>query len=172
MKKLARLAALLVAMGRASEAGATGERPDWRAMNAQMALILSASEAVDFPDNAILVNLGTSWGAGYLLLVRNAKRAFGLRYVPFVHDVIPLKAPQYCTKETVRRYLWKWSTARWLGALSPNASSTGCRRRPPRSTYRSSVAIGHGWRSKGTRRMCHGPDSFAGWASKPVAPTY
>lgn len=56
-----------------------------------------ASPAIVFPQGATLINLGTSWWLqNYFLMLRNAKALYGVKYLPFVHDCIPVIAPEHC----------------------------------------------------------------------------
>jgi glycosyltransferase involved in cell wall biosynthesis len=53
--------------------------------------------AFDFPPGAYLVNVGTSWGfLNYFHSIREAKRRSQIRYLPLVHDCIPLLFPEFC----------------------------------------------------------------------------
>jgi glycosyltransferase involved in cell wall biosynthesis len=86
---LFQLLAILSAQG--SDTNAT----DWRDAATRLEIALSTDQSYAFPHGAWLVNLGTSWHADYLLKIRNAKRDHGIRFVPFVHDLIPIVAPQF-----------------------------------------------------------------------------
>lgn len=56
----------------------------------------------EFQQGEHLVNVGTSWGfLNYFLTVREAKRRFGIRYVPMIHDCIPLLFPEFCNPNLV-----------------------------------------------------------------------
>lgn len=58
-----------------------------------------------FAPGACLVNLGTSWQfQNYFLHIR-ALQQHGIRYVPFVHDLIPIMAPQYCVTGVTQDFL-------------------------------------------------------------------
>jgi glycosyltransferase involved in cell wall biosynthesis len=46
------------------------------------------------PAGAALINLGPWWHIDYMQVLRDNKAAHGLRYVPFVHDIIPLLLPE------------------------------------------------------------------------------
>ena len=53
--------------------------------------------AFDFPRGAYLVNVGTSWGfLNYFHSIREARRRSQIRYLPLVHDCIPLLFPEFC----------------------------------------------------------------------------
>lgn len=55
-----------------------------------------------FGPRAKLVNLGTSWWLqNYFLQIRNAEAANDIAYIPFVHDLIPVLAPQHCVQGLV-----------------------------------------------------------------------
>jgi glycosyltransferase involved in cell wall biosynthesis len=49
----------------------------------------------EMPAGAALINLGPWWEIDYMLMLRDAKSRFGLRYVPFIHDLIPIIAPEH-----------------------------------------------------------------------------
>lgn len=79
---------------------------DWRnAMEITDTLLREASEFV-FPQGAYLVNLGTSWWLqNYFLRVREAKKEYKIRYVPFVHDMIPILTPEFCVAGLIQDFI-------------------------------------------------------------------
>lgn len=80
--------------------------PEWSLALARLRVTLSLAEAMTFEAGAYLINLGTSWWLrNYFLFVRQAKARFGIRYVPFVHDLIPVMAPEHCTKELTQDFI-------------------------------------------------------------------
>lgn len=87
---------------------ADGDRTDsvWIAAQARLQLLLNTVPGLEFPRGSYLINLGTSWWLqNYFLFVRHAKRTFGIRYVPFVHDFIPVMTPEHCVKELTRDFI-------------------------------------------------------------------
>lgn len=59
-----------------------------------------------FPRGACLVNLGTSWWLqNYFMHVRKAKALYGIHYVPFVHDMIPVMTPEHCVRELTQDFI-------------------------------------------------------------------
>jgi glycosyltransferase involved in cell wall biosynthesis len=59
----------------------------------------------------ILVNLGSSWWIeNYFLKIRELRTKYGIRYVPMIHDVIPLMTPQYCSQPLVEEFCQWFST--------------------------------------------------------------
>ncbi|MDF0545478.1 glycosyltransferase [Sphingobium sp. H39-3-25] len=87
--------------------------PEWLAFLTKLRLAMTVSDAMAFPRGAFLVNLGTSWWLqNYFLYVRQAKTAYGIRYVPFVHDLIPVMASEHCTRELTQDFI-SWA----LGAF-------------------------------------------------------
>ena len=85
-----------------------GDRTDpaWIGALYRLYLTQLAQPSFVFPRGAFLVNLGTSWWLqNYFLFVRDAKRRFGVRYVPFVHDMIPILFPEHCTKELTQDFI-------------------------------------------------------------------
>jgi|GEM_PF-1001300 len=87
---------------------ANGDRMDaaWVAAIEILTAILSENVPVTFAKGGFLVNLGSSWWLqNYFLHVRRVQRAFGIHYVPFVHDFIPAIAPEHCVKELTQDFL-------------------------------------------------------------------
>ena len=81
------------------------EDPEWRRAVGQLTKVLLVADDLDFPPDSLLVNLGSSWAIGnYFLAVRRAKELRGIRYVPFVHDCIPIVAPDYFVPELQRDF--------------------------------------------------------------------
>ncbi|WP_052165986.1 glycosyltransferase family 1 protein [Cupriavidus sp. WS] len=77
---------------------------EWEQAMMQLDLLMHDGGAMAFPRGAWLVSLGTSWFPDYLLHVRLARREHGIRYVPFVHDLIPVVLPEYCVDDLVDRF--------------------------------------------------------------------
>lgn len=63
-------------------------------------------------DNDVtLVNLGTSWWIeNYFLKIRHLRCKYAIRYVPMIHDVIPLKTPEHCAQRLVEDFSQWFST--------------------------------------------------------------
>jgi glycosyltransferase involved in cell wall biosynthesis len=89
-------AELVLAACRCSVAAGGAEDPDWRDCVERLDAALTQAPRLQFPQGCFLVNLGTSWFPNYLLAVRHAKRRSGVRYVPFIHDLIPFVRPDTC----------------------------------------------------------------------------
>lgn len=69
-----------------------------------------------FRHGCTLASLGNAWGIqDYFRGLRMLRRRVALRYLPFVHDCVPLVMPEHCLDLTVRLY------ARWFAALSLHA---------------------------------------------------
>lgn len=94
------------AIARLSTAGGDRFEPQWVAAIARLRLFLSLTRPLDFPQGASLINLGTSWWLqNYFLFVRRAKAARGIRYIPFVHDMIPIMTPEHCTRGLTQDFI-------------------------------------------------------------------
>jgi len=90
---------LFLDAARLALAGGGRQDTDWQALLQDIDLTVDLSPALVFPQGAWLVNLGTSWWLqNYFLKVREAQRLYGIRYLPFVHDMIPIMAPEHCTR--------------------------------------------------------------------------
>jgi len=89
----------------ALQGGDRGE-PAWTAVLDEIGLITDLAPRLPFPRGAWLVNLGTSWWLqNYFLKVREARRLHGIRYLPFVHDMIPIMAPEHCTRPLTQDFI-------------------------------------------------------------------
>ncbi|MBW8268656.1 glycosyltransferase [Caldovatus aquaticus] len=116
--------ALFLRLWRLSQCGADPHDFAWQAALAELRGALAEGAALAFAPGAVLCNLGTSWWIrDYFLRVRDAKARFGLRYVPFVHDCIPLIVPQHCSAGLVREF------AQWFASLALHADALLCNSR-------------------------------------------
>jgi glycosyltransferase involved in cell wall biosynthesis len=107
---------------------ADGDRAgtDWLGALTRLQLHLATQEAIRFPDGAWLVNLGTSWWLqNYFLFVRQAKAEHDVRYVPFVHDMIPVMAGEHCTRELTQDFItWVMGAFEHADFFLANSQST------------------------------------------------
>ena len=84
---------------------------EWVEALASLQLSLLLGDAIVFGLNAALLNLGTSWWLqNYFLQVRNAQVDSELEYIPFVHDLIPIKVPEHCVGGLVEDFVF-WATS-------------------------------------------------------------
>lgn len=98
--------ALFLDLAESALAGGDLAEPGWRLRLEAMRTELALAPALAFPPGAWLINLGTSWWLqNYFLKVREARRRFGVRYAPFVHDMIPVMAPEHCVQPLVRDFV-------------------------------------------------------------------
>lgn len=80
--------------------GGDHRAPEWTALLSDLDSVLDSRHYFSFARGSILMNLGTSWWLqNYFLNVRLAKSLYGIKYVPFVHDFIPVMAPEHCVSE-------------------------------------------------------------------------
>jgi len=79
---------------------------DWLRALDELRLHLSKAKSLTFKRGAYLINLGTSWWLqNYFLHVRDAKARYGIRYVPYVHDCIPIITPEHCVDNLTRDFI-------------------------------------------------------------------
>ncbi len=89
---------------------------EWVEALASLQLALLLGDAIIFGTNAALLNLGTSWWLqNYFLQVRNARAESGIEYIPFVHDFIPIMAPEHCVDGLVEDFVF-WATSVFMHA--------------------------------------------------------
>ena len=104
----------------------SGHQDDWARCFARVTIHLSVGAVFVFPHAAFLINLGTSWWIpNYFMFVRRAKRESGIRYVPFVHDLIPLIRGDLCPPLLVQDYTaWAVSVLDHADFYLVNSQST------------------------------------------------
>jgi glycosyltransferase involved in cell wall biosynthesis len=101
--------------------GADPAEAEWVALRDAMRRRVNATPPLRFPRDALLVNLGNSWSMpDYFRALRIAQRDSGLRYVPFVHDCVPLIVPEHCLMSLVQNYV------RWFAPLGLHAHGILC----------------------------------------------
>ncbi|WP_339915197.1 glycosyltransferase [uncultured Brevundimonas sp.] len=87
-------------------AGGALNEAAWLTVRYDLDLETGLAPALAFPEGAWLINLGTSWWLqNYFLKLRNIRRLRGVRYIPFVHDMIPVMAPEHCTPALTRDFI-------------------------------------------------------------------
>lgn len=104
-----------------ASSGSDAQEPAWVGARDALREKVAAAPPLSFQDGALLVNLGNSWGfPEYFRALRAAQRRHGLRYIPFVHDCVPLIVPEHCLQTMVQDY------ARWFSALGLHAHGILC----------------------------------------------
>jgi glycosyltransferase involved in cell wall biosynthesis len=114
--------------------GSHTQDPDWRTATSRLEIALASDRSYQFPEGACLVNLGTSWHSDYLLKIRNAKRDHRIRFIPFVHDLIPVVTPQFVLADLTTDFV------AWLLAVFDHADLFLCN---SRSTQADLIAAAH-----------------------------
>ncbi|MBA1259184.1 glycosyltransferase family 4 protein [Pseudomonas oryzihabitans] len=80
--------------------------PAWRAILNKLENYLMRIKEASFEKGAVVVNLGTSWWIpSYFSTVAEAKRKYNIKYVPYIHDIIPLKVPEHCSEGLVKDFI-------------------------------------------------------------------
>ena len=102
-------------------AGADTSDPAWIEAREPVQHAAANGPLHGFAHGATLVNLGNSWGiADYFRGLRGAQRGAGIRYVPFLHDCVPLVMPEHCQRPLVQDYV------RWFSAMGVHAHGVLC----------------------------------------------
>ena len=99
---------------------------DWRAAVAEVERAIACQPVMVFPRGVCLVNLGTSWWLpNYFGYIRQAKAESGIRYVPLIHDVIPIIRPDECHPDLVHSFIdWFWGVLQHSDFFLANSEST------------------------------------------------
>jgi glycosyltransferase involved in cell wall biosynthesis len=106
--------------------GSDANDPAWQLLRARLFFHLAVDGHYTLPDRAILVNLGTSWWIyDYYRMVRNAKERQGISYIPFIHDFIPIMAPEHCVRGVIEDYVsWAVGVFQHADLFLVNSQST------------------------------------------------
>ena len=88
--------------------------------------LLSARNYTPMAGDAI-INLGSSWWIpDYLHKVQRLRLEYGIRYIPFIHDAIPLVTPEFCDAGLVDEFrLWFRGAVSIADHIIVNSSSSG-----------------------------------------------
>ena len=93
------LTALALSGGSLTERG-------WQDTLSEFNATLELGLPYEFRGGETLVNIGTSWWlTNYLLMIRLAKVQYGVKYMPFIHDLIPVITPEHCVKELTQDFI-------------------------------------------------------------------
>ncbi|MBP0494802.1 glycosyltransferase family 4 protein [Pararoseomonas indoligenes] len=105
----------------AAAAGSDAEDPAWIAARDPVLEAARRGRTHVFAPGTSLVNLGNSWGIpDYFRGLRAAQRGAGLRFVPFLHDCVPLVMPEHCVRTLVQDYV------RWFSSMGVHAHGVLC----------------------------------------------
>lgn len=140
--------------------------PAWQQLVEDVDTHLDLAPPLEFAPGAWLVNLGTSWWLrNYFLHVRNAQARYGIRYVPFVHDMIPVMAPEHCTKPLTQDFI-SWVQGVFQHAYHFLTNSEASRR----DLFRVAGQMGHDI-ANGNTAVIRLDADFRKPTDKPVAET-
>jgi len=119
-------AGLFLDLARHALAGGALDDAAWLAIRRDLDLETGLGPVFAFPDGAWLINLGTSWWLqNYFLKLRKIRRLQGVRYVPFVHDMIPVLAPEHCTPALTRDFIsWAAGVVGHAGHFLTNSEAS------------------------------------------------
>ncbi|KAA2215119.1 glycosyltransferase [Teichococcus oryzae] len=101
--------------------GSDTEDPSWVMARDSLRQLAANSPGFAFRQDALLVNLGNSWGfPDYFRALRAVQHSHGVRYIPFIHDCVPLVVPEHCLLSMVQDY------SRWFAAVGLHAHGILC----------------------------------------------
>ncbi len=98
----------------------SGDRnaPEWIQALTRLHLHFALSEPLEFPRDSCIVTLGASWGhPNFFLSLRRHRHSSGLRYIPFVHDFVPIVMPQYHVRQLTEDFV------AWVIGAFPHADA-------------------------------------------------
>ena len=144
--------------------GGDVDDPIWRRAVAELAATVERSPPLAFARGAFLINLGTSWWLrNYFLNVRLAKARYGIRYVPYVHDCIPIMAPEHCVANLTRDFAaWVVGAFQHADHMIANSAATAADLR------RVALELGHAPPEPAIVRL----DAQYGYAAEGATPAH
>lgn len=106
---------------RLSRTGALTTDADWVAATAAIKTARMMAPPVRFAPGAVLVNLGNAFGIpDYFRGLRRVQATHGVRWLPFVHDCVPLEVPEHCQDSMLGDY------AQWFACFATHAAGFLC----------------------------------------------
>ncbi|WP_431285301.1 glycosyltransferase [Humitalea sp. 24SJ18S-53] len=109
------------AIVRLSRTGTSITDPDWVAAVDAIKEARKLAPPVRFAQGAVLVNLGNAFGIpDYFRGLRRAQAQSGIRWLPFVHDCVPLEVPEHCLETMLGDY------AQWFACFATHAAGFLC----------------------------------------------
>ncbi len=91
---------------------------EWIQALTRLHLHFALSEPLKFPRDSCIVTLGASWGhPNFFLSLRRHRHSSGLRYIPFVHDFVPIVMPQYHVRQLTEDFV------AWVIGAFPHAEA-------------------------------------------------
>lgn len=114
-------------LAKLASSGSDPNEDAWVDARARLFFNLATDPHFVMPHRAMLVNLGTSWWIyDYFRLIREAKAKADIRYVPFVHDLIPIVVPEHVVRGVIEDFVsWTVGAFTHADAFLVNSSSTG-----------------------------------------------
>lgn len=102
------------------------EAADWKRALDETRTFMRQAPLLVFPRGAFLINLGSSWNLpNYFMQVRAAKAKYAIRYVPFVHDFIPIMCPEHFVGNLTRDFIgWALGLFQHADHILVNSHST------------------------------------------------
>jgi tetratricopeptide (TPR) repeat protein/glycosyltransferase involved in cell wall biosynthesis len=87
-------------------AGGDAASDEWKQLLSALERLQTGGPAFQFPQGSTLLDLGTSWWQrNYFLNLRIAQSICRIRYIPFIHDLIPIVTPEYCAADLRRDFI-------------------------------------------------------------------
>lgn len=106
---------------RLSRTGTLTTDADWVAAAAAIKTARMTAPPVRFAQGAVLVNLGNAFGIpDYFRGLRRLQASHGVRWLPFVHDCVPLEVPEHCLGTMLSDY------AQWFACFASHAAGFLC----------------------------------------------
>jgi len=113
-------------LARLANAGGDVDDPAWQIAKGRLVFRLAVDDPFVVPQDARVLNLGTSWWVhDYFLLVRRAKERARIRFIAFVHDLIPIMVPEHCVRGVTEDFVsWTVGAFQHTDLFLANSHST------------------------------------------------
>ena len=109
-----------------SKHSADPKDPIWQAEIEQLRTFLAISGDMPFRHGTCIVSLGSNWSVkNYFQSLENLKQAYDIKYIPFIHDLIPTIHPEFCVDKLVSDYnIWIEKIIDHAATFLANSEST------------------------------------------------
>lgn len=104
----------------------TGSFDEWSKIRKTLFAQCAYGKPFIFSENMVVINLGTSWWMyNYFLKIRDLKDKKNIKFISYVHDLIPVLAPEHCvTGVTIDYITWLVGAYQHSDAFVTNSTST------------------------------------------------
>jgi len=109
-----------------AEVSTSGTIEEWEKLKSDFFAYVLFAPSFEFQKEQIVINLGTSWWIyNYFLKIRNLKNTLNIKFISYVHDLIPVLRPEHCVSGVTIDYIsWLVGSYEHSDGFITNSKST------------------------------------------------